>query len=61
MALRFDSVRKGNNQAAEVLGKYVAAWKSKGVEFEGYRMQADLYMVQQGQALPFGEIAMSAW
>jgi hypothetical protein len=44
-----------------VLKKYIDAWRAKGVEFGGDKMQADLYMVQQGQALPFGEIAMSTW
>lgn len=41
--------------------KYKSAWKAKGVDFDGYKIQADLYMVQQDQALPFNEIAMSAW
>ena len=59
-AIRIADVHLGTNVIDEVLPKYKAATRDKGmINEKGWF--ADAYQVKQKRSLPAGEIAFSAW
>ena len=58
--MRYNDIRNGTNLINDVLIKYKAAWKAKGMTDESGRF-LEMYRVKQGVRIPGSSICFTAW
>jgi hypothetical protein len=58
--MRYNDVRDGTKVAEEVLSKYTAAWKDKGMTGEN-GLFISWYAPKQGTKKPAADIGFTAW
>jgi hypothetical protein len=58
--MRYNDVHDGTKTVEEVIPKYVAAWKEKGMIQENGLM-VQWYMPKQDRTMPTADIGLTAW